>query len=109
MNQNARNEIKNFIKDSLTNKLSGEIGRNSGEDLSKVVEENTEVLLSKYEDSLLAEKVSEKIKALKPGFFVGVWQSLLGSICMFVVIGLCVIILIGFNFDFFEAFQKFIK
>jgi len=107
MNQTPRDEIKKLIKDILSIKLSDKAeGGKETPIFKELVESHAENLLRKFEETFVFQRIKEHFK---PSFLYGVTQSIVGGILLFFVIGILILTIYGYHFNFWDAVEKFAK
>ncbi len=100
LSSTPRDEIKKILIAFFQQKFNETYGHvnNPGDiDEHELIELKTEKILKKFEEGLITKKIKEDI--MRP-YWYGVTQSLVGGILLFFLIGIFVLIIQGFTFDF---------
>lgn len=106
-----RDEIKKLIKESLSGKLTQSsqkenIIENVSFQINSIVEENAENLLAQFEKNITIQQIKER---LTQPFCYGVYQSIIGGILLFFVIGFLMFVIYGYRFNFWGVVEDLAK
>lgn len=111
MSHSPRDEIKNLIKEGLSAKIlqssqKENITEGFPPKLNSMVEDNAENLLAQFEKNITIQQIKER---LTQPFCYGVYQSIIGGILLFFVIGFLMFVIYGYRFNFWGGLEDLAK
>jgi hypothetical protein len=103
----ARQEVKGLMVATLEQDLLNKSGqKRSSKTLREAVEARTEELLGRFEEIAFTKIVQTEFRNSRPGFWIGVGQSLLGSVLLFVLLAVFALVLYGMKVNPFELLTR---